>query len=68
MIDTESEPGAWARELAMQPRRCEHCRHYRYKYEREPDMAYTLYPFCALNHPLQPCADYEREPGADDGR
>ena len=56
MIDNESEPGAWARELAMQPRRCEWCAHY---------VVRDGVGLCTLDRPLQPCEFYEREPGAD---
>jgi hypothetical protein len=60
MIDNISEPGAWEREMAQQPR-CIWCRHYRYK-----EVQSALRAYCGLERPLVPCSMYEREPGADD--
>jgi len=64
MIDTESEPGAWEREMAQGPK-CLYCKHYRYEYMREPGHMYHLTPSCNLGKRLVPCSEYEREPGAD---
>lgn len=66
MIDTESPPGAWQRELEQRPRRCFDCAHYVLRQPR--GRGDTGYEACSLDRPLMPCEMYEREPGADDGR
>jgi len=54
-------------EAATETRKCEHCIHYRRKHVLTPDsINWQLRAFCALERPLEPCDDYEREPGADD--
>lgn len=53
----------------MSERRCEDCRHYRYSFVSDENTGIsTIYPDCAIGGPLQPCSEYEREPGADDDR
>jgi len=66
MIDTESEPGAWEREMAQGPK-CEWCRHYRSFPVWDRDGRMSIDRYCSLQHsrPLVPCSEYEREPGSD---
>ena len=63
MIDEISDPGAWAREIAARPKRCDACRHFRW-HGRGKGQLFA----CAVNGPLLPCGKFEREPGADDDR
>lgn len=49
---------------------CVHCVHYRLVYAGSwsigSAVSHKLDSHCALNRRLEPCSDYEREPGADD--
>jgi len=67
MIDTESEPGAWEREMAQGPK-CEWCIHYRYgsvRWIQGENSIFEEMAWCERERPLVPCSRYEREPGAD---
>ena len=76
MIDDKSPRGAWAEHLAWMKarekadmavnKRCEWCRHYRVTSPRSFPKASLPWERCALNKPLVPCEEYEREVGADD--
>lgn len=75
LIDDASEPGAWQRELEQRPRRCEWCKNFRVSYEGRQEVVlgqvattYAWTPSCALNRPLVPCEQYEREPDSDEER
>ena len=47
----------------MTERRCEWCRFW-----RAGKSPYIMVPYCALERPLVPCDEYEREVGADDDK